>query len=291
VSQLDYGNYHSFVVDNGSQDSSIAAINRAHPQTEVLSTGQNLGYAAGNNVGIRHALNRGAQYILILNNDTLVERSMLSQLVGVAESNSGFGMVGPTVFCTNPADRIFAAGSYILWRQGRICHRGMFQARDLYTLPVDPSPADFLVGCGLLVSRRMIESVGLLDEEYFLNFEDVEWALRARNCGFRIMHVPQAILWHKYSASLGVDSTANTYFMTRNGLRFFWQNSPRHLRWIAVPLILLRTLRTIGAWSIKSQYRGAAFRKRRSANLRALLDFLMGRSGPMPETLQSFHGE
>jgi GT2 family glycosyltransferase len=281
VAELDYPNSYSLVVDNGSTDGSVSEIKAAHPSVEILETGQNLGYAEGNNFGIRHAIDRGVDYLLILNNDTLVEKRMLSQLVQVAESSSDIGMVGPTVYCADPANKLFAAGSFVLWDRGQVEHRGMFESPAPHVKAEAPKSVDFIAGCGLLVSRRLIETVGMFDPQYFLNFEDVEWGIRARRHGLKVLYVRQAIMWHKISATLGQASAANTYYMTRNGLRFFWQNGPLHLRWIAVSHIILRTLRTVGAWSLRSKYRNQAFKRKRSANILALRDFFRGRFGPM----------
>lgn len=281
VSGLDYPNYYPLVVDNGSTDDSVDKIRANYPHVEILETGSNLGYAEGNNVGIRHAMQAGADYVFILNNDTLVAPTMLAKLVQVAESSPDIGMVGPTMYCTDPPNRLFAAGSFVLWKVGNLYHRGMFQPPGPYTKVQNPEPVDFIVGCGVLVRRQLIEVAGMLDPLYYLNYEDVEWGIRAHRYGFQVLYVPQAIMWHKVSASLGQASPANTYYMTRNALRFFWKHTPIHLRWLSVLRIILRTLRAIGAWSLKSKYQKQSFQRRRAANLLALRDFFQGRFGKM----------
>ncbi|MBN1217557.1 MAG: glycosyltransferase family 2 protein [Anaerolineae bacterium] len=281
VSNLDYSNHHPLVVDNGSIDDSVARIRASQPSIEILELKNNLGYAAGNNAGIHRALNTGAEYILVLNNDTLVAPGMLTELVGVAESNPKIGMVGPTMYCIEPPNTLFAAGCFIEWAKGETQNRGMFQPAITYPELKHPEPVDFIAGCGVLVRRELIETIGGLAPDYYLNFEDVEWAVRARRHGFEVWYAPQAIMWHKVSATLGQASPANTYYMTRNVLLFFWQNAPIHLRWLAVLRILIRTLRTISAWTLKTQYKTHAFRRLRQANMLALRDFFMGRFGQM----------
>jgi GT2 family glycosyltransferase len=241
VHELRYDRCDVVVVDNGSIDDSIALIRAEYPGLTVLDNHENLGYAEGNNVGIRHAMHAGADYVLVLNNDTLVAPAMLAELVRVAESSPEIGMVGPTIYCTDPLDRLFAAGSFVLWKQGTLCHRGMFQPAGPYTKAESPEPVDFIVGCGVLVRRQLIEAAGVLDPLYYLNYEDVEWGTRAHRHGFKVLYVPQAIMWHKVSATLGLASPANTYYMTRNALLFFWKNAPAHLRWSPVLRIVLRT--------------------------------------------------
>lgn len=282
VAGLDYPNSYSIVVDNGSTDGLADQILAAFPTAEVLRLEANLGYAEGNNVGIRHALAAGADYVLILNNDTLVHPSMLAELVAVAEESPQMGMAGPTMYCVAPSDVLFAAGSFICWARGSLRHRGMFEPATRYAQLQQPEPVDFIVGCGLLVRRKVIEAVGGYNPAYYLNFEDVEWGVKAWRAGFEVWHVPKAVMWHKVSATLGRASPANTYYMTRNALLFFWRNAPAHLRWLAVSRILLRTLRTISAWTLKPQYRcQEAFLRKRDANLLALRDFFQGRFGKM----------
>jgi hypothetical protein len=278
---LDYPNYYSLVVDNGSTDDSINQIRICYPNIEILETGVNLGYAEGNNAGIRHALTTDAEYVLVLNNDTLVAPSMLTELVRVAELKPQIGMVGPKMYCLEPPDTLFAAGSFIEWAKGETKNRGMFQPATAYGNLKSPEPVDFITGCGVLVRRELIESIGNLTSVYYLNFEDAEWGVRAWRHGFEVWYVPQALMWHKISATLGQASPANTYYMTRNALLFFWQNAPAHLRGMAILRIITRTLWIVGAWTLKAQYKTSAFQRQRQANLLALRDFFQSRFGQM----------
>lgn len=283
LSSLEYPNRQVIVVDNGSSDSTVKAIRDQFPDVSVIRNNSNLGFAEGNNIGIRYALKHSADYVLILNNDTLVAPNMLAKLVDLAESKPEIGMVGPQVHCLDQADTLFAAGSFISWAKGTIWHRGMFEPARLLTDVGDPEPVDFITGCGLLVRRQLIETAGILDPAFYLNFEDVEWSVRARHHGFEIWYEPQSIMWHKISASLGRGSAQNTYYMTRNALMFFSRNAPARLRWLAVSRIIARTILTVAAWSLRSRYRTATFRSKRNANLLALRDFFLGRYGEMGE--------
>jgi GT2 family glycosyltransferase len=279
------------VVDNGSTDGSASRIGTAFPEVEVLELDANLGYAGGNNVGLTYALAVGADYILILNNDTLVHPSMLAELIAIIEEFPQIGMAGPTMYCVDPANVLFAAGSFIHWARGSLRHRGMFEPATRYAQITQPGPVDFIVGCGVLVQRKVIEAIGGYNPAYYLNFEDVEWGVKAWQAGFEVWHVPQAMMWHKVSATLGRASPANTYYMTRNALLFFWRNAPDHLRWLAISHILLRTLRTISAWTLKPRYHQDGFRRKRDANLLALRDFFQGRFGEMgPDVARICYG-
>ena len=269
------------VVDNGSTDDSVEFICHHYAWARLLRLEANLGYAGGNNEGIRFALDRGADFVLLLNNDVTVEPDTLSRLLTVAIENPRNGIIGPKVLCTTEEPTLFAAGSQVNWGKGDLQHRGMFAPDSPQGQTGRNEPVDFLVGCCLMASRPFLEQVGLFDPEYFLNYEDVDWGIRANRAGFRVVYVPDAVIWHEVSGTLGRSSPANTYYMTRNALRFFWLRSPRTLKWIAVARILGRTLRTILAWTVRDQYRNEFHRRKRKANLLAIRDFLLGRFGEM----------
>lgn len=283
VTKLSYDNYHTIVVDNGSKDDSVKQIQSAFPEVNLIALPDNLGYAAGNNAGIRQGIKQGADYIFVLNNDTLLAPDTLQKLVSVAEKNPQVGMVGPKMYCYQPDDMIFAAGSVIEWRKGDIFHRGMFIADEIWSDNIAPEPVDFITGCGVLVRRELIETAGPLDLSFFLNYEDVEWCVRARRMGYEVWYTPDAILWHKISATLGEASPANTYYMTRNALFFFWLNSTPINRWLTTFRIIARTIYTTLTWTIKKQYQNEKYRRLRQANLLALRDFFRGNFGQMGE--------
>ncbi len=283
VEDGDYPAVRTIVVDNGSTDDSVARIRTAYPDVEIIETGVNLGYAEGNNVGIRYALHSKPDYLCILNNDTKVTSDFISRLVEEAESDPSTGIVGPKMYCFEPSDMIFAAGSLVEWNKGLLNQRGFWQReRSGGPLYADhPEDVDFIIGCGILIRRSVLEQIGLFDPRYYLNFEDVDLGIRTSRAGYRVRYTPHAILYHKVSASLGQSSPGNTYYMTRNALLFFWRNAPTFLRWLSVTYVMMRTLRSIIAWTVKPQYRNEFFRRKRDANLLALRDFFLGRFGQM----------
>jgi GT2 family glycosyltransferase len=282
LSKLDYLDYDVLVVDNGSTDDSAARISSRFPEIKLLQTGANLGYAEGNNVGIRYALEHEVDYVCILNNDIILEPRCLKALVDEAKGSPDVGLVGPKVYFFEPSDMVFAAGSVIDWKRGELLHRGIWQRESevgpLHTL--GPEDVDFIVGCCVLVKRELVEQIGLLDSRYYLNFEDVDLCVRARQAGYRVRYTPEAIGRHKVSASLGRGSPANTYYMTRNSLLFFWTHLDGWRRWRAIARIVARQVGHIATWTIKSEYRGTA-RAKRNSNILALRDALLGRFGKM----------
>ncbi|MCC6165928.1 MAG: glycosyltransferase family 2 protein [Caldilineaceae bacterium] len=281
VFALDYPNLRVAVVDNGSTDASVELIAARFPDATLLALGENRGYAAGNNAGMAWALALGVDYVLVLNNDTRLAPDMLAELVRFAEAHPQAGMVGPTMYCMPDEQTVYAAGSFVDWAKGRTWNRGMYQPAQVLAGLRRPEQVDFITGCGVLVRRSVLERAGLLDTRYFLNYEDVEWAVRARRHGFEVWYVPSAVMWHKDSATFVQGSPAHIYYLTRNGLLFFRQNSPAALRWWALARFTFTTLRIIGAWTFKPAYQTDLFRRRRQANLLALRDFALGRFDQM----------
>lgn len=221
---VDYPNFVTLVVDNGSTDGSPAAIRRCFPDVEIVETGSNLGFAEGNNVGIRLALERGSEYIFLLNNDTVVAPSLLRELVAAAERCSEGGIFTARIHYHAEPDRIWSAG--VRWRKDRM----QFQhVQDEAENTVDAKGlvvTDYACGCALFAAAAVFRKVGLLDPKFFLTYEETDLCFRARRAGIPSYYVPSAVLWHKISASFGgAESPLIEYFITRN--RLLW--GERHL--------------------------------------------------------------
>src|SRR5262249_8536018 len=158
-------------------------LQQEFPALRIIRNAENLGFPAGNNIGIRDALSRDPNYLLLLNNDTIVAADFLEQLVRVAERDAGIGLVNPKILYQEPANRIwYAGGSY---RGGRSFARHFGVNRidnGKYNQVTDVS---FVTGCALLAKTDVVRKVGLLDEAFFLGFEDLDWCIRARDAGFR----------------------------------------------------------------------------------------------------------
>ena len=205
------------LVDNGSSDGTAEAVREEFPGIELIETGENLGYTGGNNVGIRRALDLGAEYVLILNNDTIVAPGFVRELLAVASRSERIGFVSPKIYFMDPPDRIWFAGArYWAWcGYGRMVgyrekDRGQYdQVREI----------DRPCGCAMLVSRAVCREAGLLDPGLFLYVDEVEWALRARRLGFRSYIAPGAKVWHKVSSSSGGEGQPDAiYYSVRNTL-------------------------------------------------------------------------
>jgi len=206
------------VVDNGSTDGTVDCVRKAHGDARLIRTGANLGFAEGNNVGIRAALSLGADYVLVLNNDTTVAEDVVSELVSAASELSDAAAVCPMIYFAEPADVIWYAGATFdpaRSHSGRMTgYRELDRGQYSGVRRVDRA-----VGAAMLVPRRAIETTGLFDEELFLYYEDVEWSLRAQAHGLSVYLAPTAKIWHSVSAAAGgEESLVSAYYGTRNHL-------------------------------------------------------------------------
>jgi GT2 family glycosyltransferase len=206
----------TIVVDNGSTDGSDLEVERRFPQVELFRTGANLGYAGGNNVGIRAALDRGADWVLLLNNDAVAGEGIAAALEAAAAARPDAGLLACKIYVEGDLLQ-YAGASFnaLLGYSGRVDgHATRDDGRFAALRDVDRAD-----GAAMAVSAVAVERVGLLDEELFAYVEDVDWSLRMRAAGFAVVFVPDAKVWHAGSASTGgAASTTNLYYATRNTL-------------------------------------------------------------------------
>jgi GT2 family glycosyltransferase len=224
IYQSDYPNFEVVVVDNASIDDSFKSAIKSFSKTAFIKNPANLGFAKGNNIGIRYALERFADYIFLLNNDTVIEKNTLSMLVNTLDKNASTGIVSPLIFNNNGT--LWFAGGSIDWLK--------MQARNLFQ-PISNSPyaTAYLSGCAMLVRKEVFKKIGLFDERFFLYYEDTDFSLRAQKSGFKLLIVPNAHIRHLEQSN--VKNTAKIYWLVLSGLIFFhthasfWQK-----RWITV---------------------------------------------------------
>lgn len=218
--RLTYPACEIILVDNGSTDDSVSGLKKEFRDLIYIENKENLGFAEGNNVGIRYALGHGADYIFLLNNDTVVKRDLIDILISVAEPDERIGVVGPKIYAgLSESLVLWGAGGEIDWRHGKTYHTGYHEIdhgqwdniRDV----------DYVSGCAMLIRKKVLEDVGLLDERFFLYYEETDFCMRARKRGFRVVYAPHARVWHKAFATTGGENgPVYTYYMTRNRLLF-----------------------------------------------------------------------
>lgn len=234
--QSTYPNQHILVLDNASTDGSPEAIRAQFPQVEVWPLAENLGYAGNNNVGLRRALAQGSDWVFVLNEDTTVAPEALMRLMDAAQRNPRIGVIGPMVHTFDPQPIISSAGGVVRWAIADAENVGMGEPdRGQY-----PARAvDFINGCGLLISRAAMDKAGLLDDSFFIYFEETDWCVRVARAGFTVWFEPQANMRHKAPITHTQFGPNTLYYMTRNRLRFF----ARHTPWPLWPLALARAIR------------------------------------------------
>src|SRR5436190_598438 len=218
LEQVEWDELSVIVIDNGSSDGVGDAIRAQFPDVHVIRSERNLGFAGGNNLGLRAALAEDADYVLMLNNDTELDRHAVAELVRVAEERPDAGAVCPLIYYMEPPDRIWFAGARFDPRRGHNGRHTGYRERDhgQYGVVRETGRA---TGAAMLVSRRALEDVGLLDERLFLHVEDVEWSLRMRAAGYRVLLVPSARVWHRVSVAAGGEhSPSIAYYAIRNTL-------------------------------------------------------------------------
>jgi len=216
------------VVDNGSKDDSVEALSKLK-DINFIENRKNLGFAQGNNIGIKKALQMGADYVLILNNDTIVEKTLLINLLQAAKAAD---IISPKIYFApgfefhkdryrkeNLGKVIWYAGGEIDWSNIIGKHigvdqidTGQFSKRQEINLAT---------GACMFVKRKVFEKIGFFDEKYFLYLEDMDFCERTKKAGFKIIFEPKAIIWHKNAGSAGGSGSAlQDYFISRNRLLF-----------------------------------------------------------------------
>lgn len=206
------------VVDNGSTDNSISAIRAAHPEILLLESKKNLGFAGGNNIGIRYALECGAEHIWLLNNDTKPAPDALSALVAKISTDHGIGAVASICYYADAPSKVQA------WAGARV-NLWIGYARNT-TEPHEDNWFDSLYGASLLIRRTALQECGLLDEFFFLYLEETEFCLRLRQKEWRLGAASDSHVLHKVNASTSANKIVIDRYFTASGLRLLQLHSP-----------------------------------------------------------------
>jgi hypothetical protein len=213
-----YAQQRVVVVDNGSQDGSVLALASRFGETiDLLANEENVGFARGVNVGIRHALAQGADWVLLLNNDTVIAPDMIERLVAVGNRRSDVGILAPTIFYYDQPDRVWRLGD----RHCRWLPIPLKVSTKALKTGNEVLPVDYVTGCGMLIRRQVFSTIGLFDPRYFMYYEDADFCRRAAKAGFAIVCVLAARMWHKISHSTRGDVSQQHYLRTRHRVQFY----------------------------------------------------------------------
>lgn len=196
------------VVDNASTDNSLQLIESRFPKIEIIKNKKNLGFAGGNNIGIRLALKRKAQSVLLVNQDTVVEKNFLSPLLA-----NDADMVAPIIKFKRKGKWIYDFGGKINWWIGRTSHDERTKVKN-----EKPAKIDYVSCCCMLIKKEVLNKIGLLDEKFFLYFEDVDFCLRAKKAGFKIAVEPKSIVLHKLTGTGKRPFRQNLHLLKSNRL-------------------------------------------------------------------------
>lgn len=237
--------FRVLLVDNGSSDGTPEMARRAFPDVEVIENKENLGYTGGNNIGIREALSKGAEFIHLLNNDTVVDVDFARELLSVAMRDEKIGLVTSKIYFFDRPEAIWFAGGRISSWTGRSRHAGYGELdRGQFD---DVEDIGRPCGCSLLVTRRFLEDVGLMNEDLFLYGEEIDWAFRAREKGYRCVLAPRSKVWHKWASGTGGAQSGNyLYYSVRNMLRVL----NTHQKFGFSPLNALRNILVVSSFAI-----------------------------------------
>ncbi len=189
------------VVDNGSTDGSTDALRQRFSGVELLALEGNLGYAGGNNAGFRHAMQKNPEYVVFLNNDTVVAPDAVARLTAVLRDDSEAGIAVPEILYMDDPDRIWYAGGEVWLGLGLVRHVGIRQPdRGQYDARRDTG---YATGCCIAMRSRDFRQLGGFDERFGMYCEDVDLSLRVRSAGFSVVYEPAARVWHRVSAAYG----------------------------------------------------------------------------------------
>lgn len=232
--QLVYENKEIIVVDNDSTDTSFGEARRAFPLCTFVQNTKNEGFAKGMNSGMRLAFQHGAEYCLLFNFDAVIAPDALSTLVATGEKYPRVGLLSPVIY--TPHNTLWFA-------KGKI---DFFHMRAIHINPsaqefaADAYPSDFLTGCALFIKKELVESIGYLDERFFLYYEDADYSLRARNAGFLCLVVPRASVWHSEESKKNGEKV---YYLVYSGLLFFSLHFPLLFRPYLAMYVTIRRIK------------------------------------------------
>ena len=312
LADVTYPNWEVIVVDNGSEDGSVEAIRKAHPAATVIESAENLGFAGGNNLGLEAALRRSADFILLLNNDTIVAPDVLSAFVTAAREHPDAGAYSGRIYFLSDPQRLWYAGTRWSPPDAAFEHigQGVVDGGNSFE---EVRETDYACGCAMFLRASAVRGIGPLDERFFLLFEETDWCSRAKRAGLRSLFVPQARLWHRVSAALGGRGVPlYEYFYTRNRLLYARMHLGRGRR-AAVWLNTVGTISALGrimdvacqlltgrcrarqaSWAVaaavsewRKNRRDPGGRLANRARLQGIRDYLAGRFGNCPSWVRA----
>lgn len=203
--KVEYENYNVVIVDNFSNDGSYEKLKVENPECIVLQADENKGFSAGNNIGIRYAMEHGADYVMLLNNDTEVKSDFLKKMIEASDDDT---VVTPSIYFYSEPNEIWYADGRINYSRCTVSNGNDRESKY----------CNYASGCCLLMPRKIIEKVGYWAEEYFMYYEDMDYSIRILQNGFKIFYNKDAVVYHKVGRTAGIKSKLSIYYNVRNRL-------------------------------------------------------------------------
>lgn len=256
VLALSYASFEVIVVDNGSTPSLAPYLRNQFPQVHFLRHNKNMGFAAGYNLGLQYALEKGFEYVFLLNNDTLVEPSCLSELVAALQNEPDVSLVMPKIYYADDVTRIWSVGANYrpVLRELKDDWRGTLD--EACPVSTRPRQIEFAPFCAVLLRREVLETIGLLDEQFFLYYEDLDYCRRMGAVGYRLQMIPTAVLWHKVSVSTGGwHSPLERFWVAQSSGHYFRRHGRGWRLFFIVPYRLGSALRLTATLLWRRQWR------------------------------------
>jgi GT2 family glycosyltransferase len=233
IRQLTHPNVEVIVVDNGSDGDDARRIEESDVVGTVVRSPVNLGYAGGSNLGIRTALQMGADYVWLLNNDAIVEPDSLTKLVAVGERHTRIGLLSPVIYHWGAPETVQVTGTRVDFERQKLRILRSVAEQDIGRR----GDGFALSGTALLAKRATLERIGNFDERFFAYLEDTDYSISAMGAGFDTALVREASVYHKYGRSLGGrESPEREYLFTRNMYLFWTKHLKGRLRRLTLPV-------------------------------------------------------
>ncbi len=290
LSNVAFSSFQPLVVDNGSTDGSVKEIRAAFPNVPIHETGANLGFAAGNNQGIEWALSKNAEWILLLNNDTVVSPDFLTAFMRAAKQQPKAKILGAKIYRYSERNTIDHLGGFWNPRIGEFESLAQNRMDDGVSFE-EMEQVETVCGAALLMHRSVPEKIGLLEPRFFLFWEETDFCTRARRSGFEVWTAPQAKIWHKVSSSFIGGKPHMHYFWWRSRLLWIERNCPFKERkklygkvifpelWKHLRHFLLKSVQTLLTQNPAASEKARRYR----AGLAGALHYSLGRFGNCPK--------
>lgn len=251
IYQSDYLKFEVVLVDNDSQDGSFELAKKNFSRAHFIKSPENIGFARGNNLGIRFALEKFADYVLVLNNDAFLEKNTLSKLLNLAQSRSTGAIINPLILEKNGQDIWFAGGT-IQWLKMKTLHLKKIISND-------PYQTQYCTGCAMFIDKEIFKKIGLFDERYFLYYEDADFSVRAKKAGFDLLICPEAKVIHIEQSNQ--KNALKIHWLVLSGMLFFSLNANFFQRIWLFSYIKLRKIKNLYALAFKPSATATQVRK------------------------------